>query len=173
MKGNYSFEIMMNTTTKKQQDSLRPCRSFCSTLLSFYSKSLTLTSRSHYVTEEIVLRAISYHLDNTDTHTIECDHYINYLLDSIVRSKCTPILSERMLAAKNIEQQIDQLNKTTDSLITLSVNGLNHITEEPMEASGLIIPFVSLKRELGEVDSPSRRDHHQHQQRKRRRLSPF
>lgn len=167
---------MMNTTTKKQQQ--QQCRYFCSTLLSFYSKSLTSNSSSS--TEEILIRAITYHLDNNTSthHTIECDHYINYLLDSIVRSKCTPILSERMLAAKNIEQQIDQLNKATDSLMTLSVNGLNHIkdTGGPAGPEGPVIPFVSLKREFGEVDSPSHRPRHHHQQqqqRKRRRLSPF
>jgi hypothetical protein len=124
------------------------CQTFCSTLLSFYYNNDH--SSSSIDTEEWIIRAIMYHLDSKDYHTTECDHYINYLLDTVVRRKLSPDISERMLAT-DIQQQIDQLNKATDAIITHKTTPIKTNTKTNKSR-----PFVSLKR--------VRPLHHHHQQ---------
>lgn len=136
------------------------CQTFCSTLLSFYynnGHSSSSSSSSSIDTEEWIIRAIMYHLDSREYHTTECDHYINYLLDTVVRYKLSPDISERMLAT-DIQQQIDQLNKATDAIITQKTTPIKINTNTKKSR-----PFVSLKRVR------PLHHHHQHQQKQLKR----
>ena len=168
---NKSPTLYATTYSKQSFDPAKKmnCQTFCSTLLSFYyNKDQSSSSGTPTIVidaEEWVIRAMMHHLESRESHTFECDHYTNYLLDAIVRKKLGPdSYTERMLASKNIQEQIDQLNKKTDELLYNHVVSIIHNKKKTKGYNNPNSSVVSLKRARSTLPL----QHQQQEQRKKR-----